>query len=156
VDVTRTRELVELARPMQTTFHRAFDTTANLPDALARVIDAGADRVLTSGGMPSAQQGSDRIAELIEQAENRIRVMVGGGIRQENIQTIALSTGAREFHCSLRTRVEGPMRFRSRSVRLSALPADECARFVVLEGNVRRLRQVLDSIADGASKSVAR
>jgi copper homeostasis protein len=156
VDVKRTRELVELARPLQATFHRAFDMTASLTDALSRVMDTGADRVLTSGGMQSAQQGSERIAELIERAENRIKVMVGGGIRQENIQTVALRTGAQEFHCSLRTRVEGPMRYRSRSVRLSAMHGDDYARFVVLEGNVRRLRRALDSIADGASKSVAR
>lgn len=156
VDVGRTRELVELARPMQVTFHRAFDMSANLDESLVRVADAGAHRILTSGGMQSIAQGAERVAHLIGAANGKLRIMVGGGIRQENIQKIALRTGATEFHCSLRTRIESPIAFRNSAVKLGMPAGDEFSRFVVLEENVRGLRRTLDKMEAGAVPIVSK
>jgi copper homeostasis protein len=155
VDVDRTRELVELAHPMQVTFHRAFDMSANLDESLARIIETGAHRILTSGGMQSVSQGAARIARLIDAAKGRIHIMVGGGIRQENIQKITAHTGAMEFHCSLRTRIDSPVTFRNHAVKLGATVEDEFSRFLVLEKNVRGLRRALDKMEREAVKSVS-
>lgn len=146
VDGQRTRQLVELAHPMQITFHRAFDMSANLEASLAQIVDTGAHRILTSGGLETVSEGAERIARLIQAAEGRIRVMVGSGIRPENIRSIALRTGATEFHCSLRTRIDGPVTFRNHRVKLGKTAEDEFARFVTLESSVRDLRRVLDGM----------
>ena len=101
VDVDATRRLVELARPLKVTFHRAFDGTPSLTDALEDVIAADCDRVLTSGGRPDAVQGADILARLVVQAGERIEVAIGGGLRLANAAELALRTGASSFHGSL-------------------------------------------------------
>jgi copper homeostasis protein len=108
IDIEGTRELVELARPMKVTFHRAFDATHSLLQALEDVIASGADRVLTSGGQRDVVAGSTSLAKLIIQAGNRIEVAVGGGLRLQNAASLAHLTGAVHFHGSLRRRVTTP------------------------------------------------
>jgi len=104
IDVSRTRELVELARPLSVTFHRAFDACADLPEALEDVVRTGADRVLTSGGAPTAEEGSSMLAKLVTSAAGRISVLACGRIREENIRRIVDFTGVREVHTSLQPR----------------------------------------------------
>lgn len=147
VDMERTRQLVELAYPMQVTFHRAFDMSADLEESLARVLDTGAHRILTSGGVPSVEQGAQRVANLVRVAQGKIGIMAGGGLRHGNIHRIAAQTGASEFHSSLRKKVEGPMIYRNPALKLGAVAEDEFSRYIVLEEDVRRLRRALDSIA---------
>ncbi|MGC1871787.1 MAG: copper homeostasis protein CutC [Acidobacteriaceae bacterium] len=152
VDVQRTHQLVQLADPMQVTFHRAFDMSADLDESLERVIETGAHRILTSGGLQTVSQGAERVTHLIDAAKGRIRVMVGGGIRQENIRKIAQRTKATEFHCSLRIRTQSPVTFRNHSLKLGSVANDEFARYVVLEENVRGLRETLDKISSGVAQ----
>jgi copper homeostasis protein len=154
VDVRRTRELVELADPMQVTFHRAFDMSADLDQSLERVIETGAHRILTSGAVQTVSQGAERISQLIAAARGRISIMVGGGIRQENIRKIALRTKVTEFHCSLRIKTQSPVTFRNDSLKLGSVANDEFARYVVLEENVRGLRDTLDKISSGVVQGV--
>jgi copper homeostasis protein len=154
VDVERTRELVQLAHPMQVTFHRAFDMSADLDASLEQVIETGADRILTSGGVQTVTQGAERVTHLIDKSKGRIGIMVGGGIRQENIRKIALRTGATEFHCSLRIRTQSPVTFRNLSLKLGSVANDEFARYVVLEENVRGLSDTLSKISSGVVQGV--
>ncbi|MFZ0515872.1 MAG: copper homeostasis protein CutC [Acidobacteriaceae bacterium] len=154
VDVERTRQLVQLAAPMQVTFHRAFDMSADLGQSLERVIETGAHRILTSGGVQTISQGAERVTQLIDAANGRIRILVGGGIRQENIRKIAQRTKATEFHCSLRIRTQSPVTFRNHSLKLGSVANDEFARYVVLEENVRGLRETLDKISSGVVQGV--
>ncbi len=95
--------LVELAYPMEVTFHRAFDRAANPFDALETIIRAGCSRVLTSGRVPSAPNGAALLAQLVGQADDRIVIMPGSGVRAHNIADIAKRTGAAEFHSSAST-----------------------------------------------------
>ena len=101
VDVERTRELVELAKPLPVTYHRAFDEAADPRQALEGVIQSGAKRILTSGGAKSALGGTAVLAELIEAAGERIVIVPGAGISGANIREIAQRTKAREFHSGL-------------------------------------------------------
>jgi copper homeostasis protein len=103
VDLQRTQELVELARPLQVTFHRAFDEAADLRQALEEVIESGAHRILTSGGAKSAHEGAAVLAELVAVAEDRIVVVPGAGINAANVLQVARQTAAREFHSGLST-----------------------------------------------------
>ncbi len=144
VDVARMRRLIAVARPLQVTFHRAFDLARDMDRALEDVIACGADRILTSGGKPDAMRGAATIAQLQKKAGDRIGIMAGGGIRASNVRTVALMTGVREVHTSLSKDVE-------------AKPSDGGAEFGallnshksyrVLEHDVRAFKSALDAIA---------
>lgn len=101
VEVEKNRELAHVAKPLPVTFHRAFDELIDLTQGLEDVIAAGATRVLTSGGEPSAEEGCREIARLIRQASGRITILPGGGIRPANLSSIARETRASEFHSGL-------------------------------------------------------
>jgi copper homeostasis protein len=101
IDVARTRELVELADPLPTTFHRAFDECANLLQALEDAIRTGAARILTSGGAPTALEGAAMLANLVAAALSRIVIVPGAGINASNIGQIVNKTRAQEFHSGL-------------------------------------------------------
>jgi copper homeostasis protein len=113
IDVERTRALVEAARPLSVTFHRAFDVTCDPFEALETLIGLGVNRVLTSGQEPSVLEGLDCIADLVKRAGDRIIVMPGGGITERNIAKIAAGSGAREFHFAAQGPAEGRMAFRN-------------------------------------------
>lgn len=101
IDVSRTRRLVDLARPLPVTFHRAFDETPNLARALEAVIRTGAARILTSAGAKTALQGAAKLAKLVAAARDRILILPGAGITHSNIAKVAEQTGAIEFHAGL-------------------------------------------------------
>jgi len=111
VDKENCKKLVELAYPMSVTFHRAFDRASNPFEALEDIIAIGCDRILTSGHKPTALEGAHLLDELIRQANDRIIVMPGAGIRAANITDVAKKTGAVEFHSSASTRVNSSMLF---------------------------------------------
>ena len=107
VDVERTRELVELARPMQTTFHRAFDATPNPEQSLEDVILTGATRVLTSGASTTAVQGAYTVARLQQAARGRIAMLLCGGVAVSTIRQALALSGVNEVHAALRNSI-GP------------------------------------------------
>lgn len=143
VDVERTRELVDLARPMGVTFHRAIDRAEQIDEALEAVIRTGADRVLTSGGRQTAEQGVENISRLVTNAAGRIGVMVCGTIRKENIGQIARKTHASEFHASLRKKMKSPVAHQNSALSLGEVGLDEFARYAVTAEDVRELREAL-------------
>lgn len=101
IDVERTTELVQWARPLEVTFHRAFDETTDLLTALEDVIGTGATRILTTGGAATAPQGAVMLRKLVQAAANRIVIMPGSGLDAVNITKIAAETHASEFHSGL-------------------------------------------------------
>jgi copper homeostasis protein len=144
VDVLRTKELIELARPLQVTFHRAFDVCKDMHRALEDVIACGADRLLTSGGKSDAVKGMNTIAALQQNAGDRIRIMAGGGIRISNVRHVALRTGIREVHTSLSTQVRSTACDGGAEVnRLQG----GFVRFLVRENDVRAFKSALHAIS---------
>jgi copper homeostasis protein len=113
VDVARTRQLTDLARPLAVTFHCAFDMSGDLFRALEDLCAAGVDRVLTSGGEPTSLEGQKTIAQLVQRAAGRIIVIPGSGIQPENARGLVDCTGAKEVHGGLRSAVASPMLHRN-------------------------------------------
>lgn len=101
----------DIAYPLGVTFHRAFDRVANPFEALEQVIQAGCERILTSGLKPTAPEGADMLADLVRQANERIIIMPGSGIRSGNIAELAKATGAKQFHSSARYNAASQMQY---------------------------------------------
>jgi copper homeostasis protein len=113
IDRRLTAELIELARPLNITFHRAYDMCRDPRRGLEDLIDLGVNRLLTSGQEASCVEGLELIAELQRQAAGRIIVMPGGGITPRNVGRIVESSGVNEVHLSARSSVESGMRYRN-------------------------------------------
>jgi len=115
VDINRNKELIEIAKKYQlsVTFHRAFDRANNLMVALEDVISLGCDRILTSGGFPTAYEGMDVIKTLIENAADRIIIMPGAGVNENNVKNLIYYTGAKEVHGTFQSLKNGGMDFKA-------------------------------------------
>nr|WP_294871878.1 copper homeostasis protein CutC [uncultured Pedobacter sp.] len=124
VDKERCAALIDAAKPMPVTFHRAFDMSNDLEKALEDIIELGCERILTSGGESSALKGVDVLAKLINQAQGRIIIMPGAGVSVSNIADIIKLTGAKEFHASARHAVKSKMQFRNPRLSMGSI-ADE-------------------------------
>jgi copper homeostasis protein len=146
VDMERTRHLVNLARPLKTTFHRAFDMSRDLEESLDGVIAAGVDRVLTSGGEQRVEHGTTMVKALNMAARGRIAIMAGGGINDANVHLVMAATGVHEIHASAALSSSSPMRYRNEKISMGAMKGREYQRLVVLEDKVRRL---LHAAVDG-------
>lgn len=146
IDVERTRRLVEHARPLGVTFHRALDMTPDLFGALEDLCTAGVDRLLTSGGEQTAPQGCAVIAQLVRKSNDRIVIMPGSGIKPENACALVEQTGVKDIHVGLRSSLPSPMVYRNPRISMGAAEGLEYQRFVVLEENVRKLCSAVANI----------
>lgn len=99
IDIERIRELVELSKPLEFTFHRAFDEVKKPKEALEQLINLGVERVLTSGQERSAEQGLELLKVLNKISNNRIIILAGSGISSENAAQFK-EAGLKEIHAS--------------------------------------------------------
>ena len=106
IDTQRTTEIVQLARPMEVTFHRAFDRCRDWHTALEQIIDCGCDRILTSGQCKTATEGIENLREIQKIANGRIKILAGSGVNSENVADIIRQTGICEVHSSCKHTVE--------------------------------------------------
>jgi copper homeostasis protein len=100
INIAQNKTLINLAKPFPCTFHRAFDEVQNPFQALEQLIDCGFKTILTSGQAPNVNEGQSRISDLVKQADNRIVIMPGGGLRLTNIEVIQQNTKAVYYHSS--------------------------------------------------------
>lgn len=136
LDTEACQRLVDAARPLEVTFHRAFDQVREPMQAIEELIDLGIDRVLTSGQAETAVGGIAMLKRLVQVATGRISIIVAGNVRAENIQQLK-AIGANEFHSSARKR-SPPV-----SASASGLPGEV---FEVSESEVQALAVALHSV----------
>ncbi len=96
VDRNGVRRLLEAAHPLPVTFHRAFDASRNLDESLDVIQELGLQRILTSGGAPTAEEGIPVLRRLVAKAD-RASILACGTIGA-NVRTIISETGVREVH----------------------------------------------------------
>ena len=100
VNLIQNKELIELAKPLPCSFHRAFDAVLNPLEALEEIINCGFKTILTSGNASDVNLGKSQLKILVQTANNRINIMPGGGLRAANLEEIQQKTKATYFHSS--------------------------------------------------------
>jgi len=146
VDTKRTQKLVKLAKPMNVTFHRAFDVCKDPYLALEEIIGCGCNRILTSGRANKAENGTELLKKLVETANGRIIIMPGSGIDESNIEEIYKETGVNEFHASLRTSFESPMIYRNTEISMGTHAENEYKRLLTDPDRVKKVIEILSRI----------
>jgi len=101
IDLELTKKLVNLAYPMEVTFHKAIDEIQNPLDYIDNLINIGIKRILTSGGKATALEGKDLINEMIKKSNGRLKIVVAGKVTKENLNGLSNLISANEFHGKL-------------------------------------------------------
>ena len=144
IDLMRTRLLVESARPMSVTFHRAFDMCRDPHVAIQQLIQIGIDRLLTSGQEAHVLEGLDLIRQLAEEFGDRIILMPGCGITVRNVSRILEGCPVREIHVVANAVLESHMRHRNRNCFMGTeLRTPEYHRQVTSAGHVSDFREIV-------------
>ena len=100
IDYEMVRSFVNVAKPMSTTFHMAFDEIEDKKKAIDFLVEIGIDRILTKGGNTNAYDAMDSLKELNDYADGRISIMPGKSVTTENRDEILMKTGTFEIHGS--------------------------------------------------------
>ena len=144
IDTERSRALIEIARPLNVTFHRAFDMTRDAYEGLDALIDLSVDRILTSGQESTVLEGSELIADLNQRAGDCVIIMPGGGVTEQNLARILKLTQVSEIHIGTRHPVESGMQFRNERVFMGGeLRPPEYLRLIANPTDVKKLRNTL-------------
>jgi copper homeostasis protein len=120
IDIPNTKRLIKAAQGLSVTFHRAFDVCIDPHRALEELIMLGVNHILTSGQQPTALQGLPLLRELVQKAADRIIILPGSGINENNIRQIAQESKAREFHFSAREDRKSRMIYQCTQVSMSS------------------------------------
>lgn len=143
IDKERCTQLIDLARPLKVTCHRAFDMTRDPFEALEDCISLGYDRILTSGQQPQAIMGVELIGKLVKQATGRISIMPGSGVNEQTVSEIVSKTKVKEIHFSALSIRESDMHYRNQQ--LSGMGSDQGSEFklrTVDSSKVKRIRSL--------------
>jgi len=100
IDIEKNKILVDLANGKPCVFHRAIDRTKNIFESTEKLIELGFKEILTSGGKNSAVEGKENLKKLIEDYSNDIKILIGGGVRSNNISELKNATNGKYFHSS--------------------------------------------------------
>ncbi len=147
LDKKRCQELIQQARPLKVTCHRAFDMTNDPFQALEDCIEVGFDRILTSGHQTQAIKGVELIGELIKKATGRIGIMPGSGVNETTVSEIVSKTGATEIHFSALAFRESEMIYRNKNI--AGMGADEGSEFklrTVDPEKVKAIRKLAEDV----------
>jgi copper homeostasis protein len=98
IDVAATRDLLAAAGARPVTFHRAIDETPDVLAAVDSLASLGVARVLTSGAAPTALEGADTLAAMVERGGDSLQIVAGGSVRAGNVAEIVRRTGVRAVH----------------------------------------------------------
>lgn len=98
IDVKVLEELIEHAKPLEITFHKAIDETPDVVREFRKLMRLDVNRVLTSGGARSAMKGKEIINQLVAISEDKIKVIAAGKVKKVNLQKLQGRINATEFH----------------------------------------------------------
>lgn len=139
-------ELIEEAGEMKVTLHRAFDMCKNPLKVLEQAKKLGIDTILTSGQKNSAIDGTELLKQLVENSENKIEILVGGGVDGKVIPALYEKTNATSYHMSGKISLESQMQYRNSNVNMGLASMSEYEIWRTSEKRIQEARKVLDSL----------
>lgn len=98
IDFEVLSQLVELAKPMEVTFHKAIDELEDPTLVIDEMINIGIKRILSSGTKPTALEGKDMLNKMIEKAGDRLTIVVAGKVTKEILPEVSNLIPAKEYH----------------------------------------------------------
>jgi copper homeostasis protein len=140
IDKKRCKELIDKARPLKVTCHRAFDMTRDPFEALEDCIEVGFDRILTSGHQAQVVKGAELIGQLIQKTNGRIAIMPGSGVNEETVEEIIKKSRAKEIHFSATASRESGMKFRNQQI--AGMGSDEGSEFKLRTVDPERVKKI--------------
>jgi copper homeostasis protein len=147
IDKKRCKEVIERARPLKVTCHRAFDMTRDPFEALEDCIEVGFDRILTAGQQAQALKGAKLIGELVQRANGRIAIMAGSGVNEDTVADIVKLSGVNEIHFSATAFEESTMAYRNPNI--AGMGSEEGSEFKLRTcdpGRIRKIREIAENV----------
>lgn len=135
------QRLIERARGLGVTLHRAFDLTPDPDEALEQAVELGVERILTSGLATNSLDGIDILKRLVRQAGDRVSILPGGGVNRGTVERVVTETGANEVHSSCRRLVE------NKDERAAAFGFQPPQAYVTDAWIVKEMRALLDRLS---------
>ena len=138
LDTLVLERLIQVCDGLPVTLHRAFDMTRDPFEALETAIALGIDTILTSGHRDVCTEGKPLLKGLHLQANGRIHIMCGSGVRPSNIEDLAQSTGIHSFHMSGSVTRQSKMLYRNPKVHMGL---KELSEYEIRESDEEQFRQ---------------
>ncbi|NOR87749.1 MAG: copper homeostasis protein CutC [Bacteroidales bacterium] len=142
IDEKLTKEFVELAHPMKTTFHRAFDMCKDPFQALDQLISLNLDYLLTSGQQSTALEGASLIQQLVKKANNKISIMAGSGVRVKLLTELIQKSDADAYHLSARIKNHSKMKFKNNRLNMGSNSVD--SEYIIHTQDIDELKKALE------------
>ena len=146
LNLEQMKELMEEGQGMTVTLHRAFDMCQDPFQTLEEAKRIGIHTILTSGQKNVCTEGMDLLKELVEQAQGKTEILVGGGVDASVLPVLAEKTKAKAFHMSGKVSIESEMQYRKQEVSMGVASVSEYEIWRTSEKRIREARRVLDHL----------
>ena len=147
LDVKHLEMLMEEAKGMSVTLHRAFDVCRDPEEALEQAISLGFNTILTSGQRNNCVDGSDLLAELVKKSAGRVHIMAGAGVNADAVSSIYEKTGITDYHMTGKIVLESEMQYRKDGVSMGLPSLSEYEIFRTSEIELQKARNVLNALS---------
>lgn len=146
LNLEQMRELVEEAKGMSITLHRAFDMCAEPLKTLEEVKGLGIHTILTSGQKNSCINGKELLGQLVEKSEGKVDILVGGGVDVSVIPELYMSTGSTSYHMSGKIVLDSEMRYRKDDVNMGVASMSEYQIWRTSAERVAKVKSILEEL----------
>ena len=146
LNLEQMKELMEETQGMTVTLHRAFDMCQDPFQTLEEAKRLGIHTILTSGQKNVCTEGMDLLKELVEQAQGKTEILVGGDVDASVLPVLAEKTKAKAFHMSGKVSIESEMQYRKQDVSMGVASVSEYEIWRTSEKRIREARRVLDHL----------
>lgn len=143
LDLERMEKMMEAAKGMSVTFHRAFDVCREPFAVIEQLIKLGVSTLLTSGQAQSAKEGKNLLAALVQRYHEKIEIMAGGGISADGIEDFYADTKITSYHMSGKVKIESKMKYRKQGVNMGLPLLSEYENYITSKEEVRRVKEKL-------------